>query len=268
MKPNASRYCIRSVVILLLLFVPLLAWAIGPFAIVSDSHVGAKNSVYGTVIERLDERNVSMIIHAGDAIDRPGSSKQWAKFLEITGPGKTLHLVPGNHDIYGEQSLKVYLRFFPRLYYSFFDGDTLFVLLNTELPGQESMVTGEQFSWLVTELSRSFRYKFVFLHESPYPIVRLHGLDRHEEPRDRLHRLFVQKGVSLVVAGHDHIYGRTEREGITYVIAPQTGGWLPPSFVTNGSSFGYILADRKGSCYSFTVLDMEGKVKDRFSISR
>ena len=52
----------------------------------------------------------------------------------MTGPAKKLYLAPGNHDIHGAASLSVYLRYFPKPYYSFAEGDTLFVLLNTDCP--------------------------------------------------------------------------------------------------------------------------------------
>jgi len=235
------------------------------FAVVSDSHVGAAGSVYPAFIRAINEAKIDMIIHTGDAINTPGSTAEWTSFLEMTGSEKHLYLAPGNHDIQGAASLSVFLKYFPRSYYSFSQGDTLFVLLNTELPGEEGMVAGEQLGWLRTELARSFRYKFIFLHEPLFPVVPLHGLDRHEQERDRLHRLFVRSRVTLVVAGHDHIYDRTMRNGITYVIAGATGGALP-AFIKNGDSFRYMVVARKGGGYSFEVKDMAGNTRDKFSV--
>ena len=125
---------------------PVAARAQHPvFAIVSDSHVGAANSVYPAVVHIIQEAKIDMVIHTGDAINTPGNRREWTSFLDATG-SVDLHLAPGNHDIHGSASLAVYLSIFPRPYYSFSEGDTLFVLLNTELPGEESMVTGEQFA--------------------------------------------------------------------------------------------------------------------------
>lgn len=248
------------------LLIPFPACAQHPtFAIVGDSHVGAANSVYPAVVQAIERARIDMVIHVGDAINTPGRSRQWASFLEITGPALKLHLIPGNHDIRGEASLSVYLKHFPRTYYSFSEGDTLFVLLNTELPGEEAMVTGEQFDWLTTELERPFRYKLVFLHEPLFPVVPFHGLDKHLPERDRLHRLFVQSGVSLVVAGHDHVYNRIAKDGITYVIAGPTGGTLP-GFLNNGDPFRYIVASGKKDGYSFSVKDLAGNTVDEFSV--
>ncbi len=164
------------------------------FAVVSDTHVGSQVLVYPVFIRAVEEQKIKVIIHTGDAIHDPGRSSQWERFFEITGSGKILHLAPGNHDIYGKASLTVYRQFFPELYYSIPDGDTLFVFLNTELPGEESMVAGEQLIWLESELQRPFGFKFVFLHEPLYPIFPRHGLDRHKKARDRLHSLFEKQG--------------------------------------------------------------------------
>ncbi len=238
-----------------------------PFAIMSDSHVGMANSVYATFIRAIEEQNIHIIIHTGDAIHKPGNADLWARFLEITGPGKTLYLAPGNHDIRGEESFAVYLTFFPKPYYSVSDGDTLFLFLNTELPGEEHRITGEQALWLETELQQPFRYKFVFMHEPLYPVVPFHGLDRHKKARDALHALFVRSGVSLVVAGHDHIYKRSQKDGITYVVAGAQGGRLY-FLAKNGEFFDYTTAMRIDDHYFFIVRDIEGQTKDEFTVGR
>lgn len=255
--------------VFLFLLWPFLAQAeLKTFAVVSDSHVGSPDSVYPAFIRIMEEKKIEVIIHTGDAIHNPGNSQQWSKFLKITGPGKALHLAPGNHDIRGKAALSTYLKFFPKKYYSFSDGDTLFVLLNTEIPGEESRITGEQLQWLKAELKRPFPYKFVFLHEPLFPLLtHRHGLDRHIAARDELHRLLVQNKVSLVVTGHDHLYYRTEKQGIIYVIAAGGGGQLE-YFPKDSDFFRYIVGTRTPEGYSFVVKDLDGGVRDEFSVTR
>ena len=252
---------------LLLLLAPLsLRAQYTAFAIVSDTHVGAPGSVYPEFIRNIEEEGTAMIVHTGDAINNPGNLSQWAQFFDITGSDKTLYLAPGNHDINGQKSLDVYVGFFGAPYSSTSEGDTLLVFLNTELPGEESRIAGEQLAWLSAELAKPFRYKLVFLHESLFPVIRHHGLDRHAQERDNLHLLFVRSGVSLVVAGHDHLYDRSLRDGVTYVIVGRAGGKALP--MRNGRSTCYITAKRTGDFYSFEVRDVNGKVKDTFAVKR
>jgi predicted phosphodiesterase len=257
--------CAISAILLLL---PLCLWAqLQPFAVIGDTHVGSKGSAYQTFIDALDKQGIDVIFHLGDAIDHPGSEAQWAEFQRITGPGKTVYLVPGNHDIDSRRSLAAYLKLFHQPYYSFSEEDTLFLLLNTELPGERGMVTGEQYAWLEGELRRPFRYKFVFLHEPLFPAFAGHGLDKYPETRDRLHDLFVRTGVSLVMAGHDHLYRRDVKEGVTYVIASGGGGRLYFSSLTGGFLH-YVIGTKGDKGYSFVVKDMAGEVRDRFAIER
>ncbi|HME43604.1 MAG TPA: metallophosphoesterase [Syntrophorhabdales bacterium] len=253
---------------LVLLLLPLLARAEeASFAVISDTHIGLRESVYITFIQAVEEQKIRLIIHTGDAINRPGDLIQWARFLQITGPGKELHVAPGNHDIDDKESLAVFLKYFSEPYHSFSDGDTLFLLLNTELPGQRSRIEGKQLAWLEAELQRPFKYKFVFLHEPPFPVVHLHGLDRHREPRDRLHQLFVRTGVSLVVAGHDHLYDRKVKDGITYVILGGGGGQLA-YILKNSDFYHYMVASRSNGGYLFTLKDISGSTRDQFSVNR
>lgn len=240
-----------------------------PFAIVSDTHVGARNSVYPAFIEIMDELKIDTIIHTGDVINKPGSLRQWKKFFETTGSDKTLHVAPGNHDIRFSESRDMYGRLFPSQYYSFSMGDTLFVMLNTVLPRQRSRVTGRQRAWLRTELAKPFRFKFVFLHEPLFPALPLHGLNIFRKSRNSLHQLFVDTNVDLVVAGHNHMYRRSVRDGVTYVVTANTGGKLfPVGLVSrNSDSFRYILATRIDGHYLLETRDMRSKVTDRFTVA-
>ncbi len=268
MKPKVFiRQAVLCVAGLVILLAPLSACAqYAAFAIVGDTHIDAPGSVYPAFIRNIEAEGTHIIVHTGDAIDTPGNLSQWAQFFDITGRGKTLYLAPGNHDINGQRSLDIYVGFFGAPYSSTSDGDTLLVFLNTELPGEESRIAGEQLAWLGAELAKPFRYKLVFLHEPLFPVIHHHGLDRHAQERDELHLLFVRNGVSLVVAGHDHLYDRSVRDGITYVIGGRAGGHAWPT--KNGSATRYIMAKRTGDFYSFEVRDAEGMIKDRFSVKR
>jgi 3',5'-cyclic AMP phosphodiesterase CpdA len=253
--------------------IPLLSFPVRaeypPFAIVSDTHVGARNSAYPAFVRIIEELEIETIIHTGDIINKPGSLRQWKRFFETTGSEKTLHVAPGNHDIRFKRSREVYGRFFPFQYYSFSQGDTLFVMLNTVLPRQRSRIAGRQLEWLQTELKRDFRFKFVFLHEPLFPVLPLHGLNVFRRARNKLHRLFAENGVSLVVAGHNHLYGRSERDDVIYVVTGNTGGKLFPFGLVskNRGSFRYIVATRIDGHYLLEVRDMDGNVTDRFSVS-
>jgi acid phosphatase type 7 len=236
------------------------------FAIISDTHVGLSATIYPDFIKAIEAKGISTIIHLGDAVNS-GSEAQWKTFRETTGKGKTLYLVMGNHDVDNGRNEERTKEFFPKLYYSIAEQDSLFVFLNTEIPGQRGSITGAQFDWLANELQRPFKYKFVFLHRPPYPVVPGHGLDSNRAARDKLHELFVRHKVSAVFAGHDHVYNRTTRDGIIYIIASGGGGPLYFS-AESGGYFHYVLCERAENIYSFIVFDSKGEPKDHFIITK
>lgn len=251
---------------LLLSLLPVFAQAeLKTFAIISDTHIGSSDSVYEDFIKIIDAQNIKIIIHTGDAIHTPGSTRQWKRFFDITGNDKKLHIAPGNHDIQGKKTFSIFLKYFPEPYYSFSDEDTLCILLNSEIPGEEGMITGKQLEWLAAELKKTFRYKFVFVHQPLFPIISQHGLDKYEQARDELHQLFSKNGVSLVVSGHDHLYNRKKVDGITYIIAAGSGGQT--RFLSDTRYyFRYIVGQRLNGGYSFTVKDINGSIGDEFAV--
>jgi acid phosphatase type 7 len=64
-----------------------------------------------------------------------------------------------------------------------------------------------------------------FFHKAIFSVGDRHGSDMKLQPV--LHPLFKQHGVRLVFQGHDHLYYRTTRDGIVYVV---TGGGGAPLY--------------------------------------
>ncbi len=250
------------------LLLPLFAWAgFDTFSIVSDTHVGAADSVYAEFIDIMEKQNIKDIIHVGDAIHNPGRKKEWEKFFEITGKDKNIHIAPGNHDINDKWSMKVFLNFFPNLYHSIYDNDTQFIFLNSEIPEEKGKISGEQLEWLKKELTKDFKFKFVFIHRPLFPVFANHGLDRFKKERDELHRLFEKNNVSMVVSGHDHFYHRSIKDGIIYIICAGAGGQeLFFAFRDTRFYFRYIVAKRIKNGYEFVVKDLSGDTGDEFQI--
>ncbi len=259
------------VLLLCLSAVPLLNAQENTFAIIGDTRIGQNESVYKFFIQQLEKEKINTFVHTGDVINSAGKQKEWDRFLQITGNDKTVHIAPGNHDMGDAESLLTYTRATGKqAYYSVADNDTLFVLLNTEMPGQHSKITGDQLQWLKGELARDFKYKFVFLHRPVFPTAfgMSYSLDRYKDDRDRLHDLFVRSGVSLVVAGHEHLYNRSANDGIEYVITGGGGAPLLTLWPDHGGFFHYIIAKRTNEGYVFSVRDIEGNTKDQFVIKK
>jgi hypothetical protein len=92
-----------------------------------------------------------------------------------------------------------------------------------------------------------------FFHKAIFSIGPHSGESDVLALRKILHPLFRQFGVTLAFEGHDHIYYRTQRDGITYVV---TGGGGAPLYAN-------IVPPKAGDVYEsvhhFCVADVTAR---------
>jgi len=154
-------------------------------------------------------------------------------------------------------------------YYAFEWGDALFVVLDPywysiNKPDWGWTLGNEQYNWLRKTLSESkAKFKFVFCHN----LVGGSGNDARggtefvdlfemggnnsdgtsgwssfrqgwEKP---IHQLMVENKVTIFFHGHDHFFGKQEKDGIIYQVAPQPSN----KNITNvqASEYGYVNGD-------------------------
>ena len=148
-----------------------------------------------------------------------------------------------------------------------------------------------QYVWLERELARARQTTvstFVMFHEGPFS-VGPHGST--PEAQQYLHPLFVRYHPRAVFCGHDHLYYRTTRDGVTYIVSG--GGGAPPYrpenaqiaipgdvFQKDVDALGRPLSDAQydaliyhaiqcevdGSRVTATVLRPDGSVIDKFTL--
>ncbi len=129
--------------------------------------------------------------------------------------GDTLLLgVLGNHDVTGDHAAGQMARLgMPWRWYARTLGDVLVIVLDSTQPGSV-----QQLAFLRRELQASTAiWKIVALHHPPYS-AGSHGSDI--ATRKAFEAIFVENGVDLVLAGHDHDYQRSvPLGGVTYVVS-------------------------------------------------
>jgi 3',5'-cyclic AMP phosphodiesterase CpdA len=250
---------------------------IGPrfsFAVIGDNRSG--DDVYRKIVTIAVARKPDFIVNTGDMIATPGDRKQWATFWEMSRPiAMPYFLTVGNHDIHpevkgSEETYKEQVDL-PgnELFYSFAAGNSLFIILDSSVKGEEKKITGEQLKWLEGVLAGSrHKNKFVFVHHPLYPEPgrgRHHGnsLDRYKRDRDRLQSVFRKYGVAMVFNGHEHLYLRKSVEGIPHII---TGGGGAPLYAAEdqGGFYHFIAVTVDGDRVTAEVVDINGKVRDGF----
>lgn len=122
----------------------------------------------------------------------------------------------GNHDGTNERLYKPF-NMDGKRYYSFKKGDVLFLALDS------NYMDPEQMDWLKQQLVGSdTKWKICFFHHPLYSDGKMHGPDL--DLRKRIEPLFVEYGVNVVLAGHEHFYERLQpQKGIYYFVLGNSG---------------------------------------------
>jgi 3',5'-cyclic AMP phosphodiesterase CpdA len=198
------------------------------FAIYGDTR--DNHPIHRDIVKAVLSFQPALVLQTGDLVHHGDVAAEWAVFDEITGEmRKQIPYYParGNHDIGGffEKHVTEPVLSGNKLYYSFEKGNVHFVALDTE---QDLKPHSKQGDWLETDLAQAqAAKKFIipFFHKAIFS-VGFHAKDGDVLAlRPILHTLFQKYGVRLVFEGHDHIYYRTVRNGITYIV---TGGGGAP----------------------------------------
>jgi hypothetical protein len=151
----------------------------------------------------------------------------------------------GNHD----ESNQRFYEFFNmegQEYYHFKKGNASFYALNS------NYMDKKQVDWLKEKLAAdTSSWKIAFFHHPPYSSGGAHGSDT--KLREIVEPLFLQYGVKIVFAGHEHFYERIKpQKGIYYFISG-AGGKLREGNVNKGSALTEKAYDRD---MSFMLVEM------------
>lgn len=243
------------------------------FCVIGDNRTG--DDVYRALVSRAMKYSPDFVVNTGDMVNSP-DLRNWNKFWDRSKPITAPYfLTPGNHDVTDGNGERFYRDQVPspgnNLYYSFTAGNALFIILDSNVPGEDKEIAGEQFSWLKMLLSRSRqRHIFVFLHHPLFPEKGIghhcgQCLDKHSKERDRLEALFAKHKVTAVFAGHEHLYLRKTVDGVTHII---TGGGGAPLYTDEkkGGFYHFVLITVEGDKVNGEVIDVGGKVRDKFRL--
>jgi predicted phosphodiesterase len=243
------------------------------FAVIGDTRSGGDD--YSDLVKRAMTYGPDFMVNTGDMVGSP-TEVSWADFRKLSEPVTAPYfLTVGNHDVNDLLSEKLYKDEVDlpgnELYYSFTAGDSLFVFLDSNIPGRERKITGEQYRWLEEVLSTSLKkHKFVFVHHPLYPDRRKGhhyggSLDKYPDERDRLNALLVKCKTDIVFVGHEHLYSKKLAGGVMHIITGGGGAGLYTSD-DKGGFYHFILVTVDGKKVTGRVIDINGKVRDTFQL--
>ncbi len=192
------------------------------FAIVSDRNGGCRPGVFEDAVKKLNLMQPEFVLSVGDLIsgyttDTAQITKQWAEVNHTISVLKMpFFYLPGNHDITNKVMEKEWEKRYGRRYYSFTYKKTLFVILDSN-DDDDYNLTRKQTDFVLNTLKENsgVHWTFVLTH---HPIWTYKTDGRFEEIEAAL------KGRKFtVIAGHEHHYHQTEKNGSNYYILSTTG---------------------------------------------
>ncbi|MCX8064539.1 MAG: metallophosphoesterase [Candidatus Hydrogenedentes bacterium] len=224
------------------------------FVVFGDNRPSEPGEIPEVFLNMIEEWNIlrpSLIIGVGDFI-LGGSvnllNSQWDEFESLVKRIESPFLpVPGNHDISDSVSEELYKSRVGPTCYAFSYGNSRFIILNTEEPGQVDSLSDQQVEWLKSELERfKAKHIFVFLHK-PYFYT-------NTEKWKAIEDLLIKFPSVYVFGGHDHRYlfcGKNE--GISYIITAGGGAEIRRE-EEEGGFYHYLLVKVVGDEVSWSVI--------------
>ena len=187
---------------------------------------------HAVIIQEILRLHPEFVLQSGDLVSDGKNPAQWVQFAQITQPLRLAHIAyypaRGNHDV-GAYYPHVVTEPFDsgdktnKLYYAFTRHRSRFIIVDSM---EDYDPSSRQYAWLAGELAKARNtavHTFVMFHEGPFSIGP-HGPTL--EAQQYLHPLFVKYKPTAVFCGHDHLYYRTLRDGVTYIVTG--GGGAPP----------------------------------------
>lgn len=189
-----------------------------------------KNSgkTFENLINKVNKDDVCFSIDIGDLV-YDGEMEKFRFFMkQIKYFKKPLLTAIGNHEV-KEKGRANYYILFGKFYYSFFVGNSYFIVLDDS---NERNLDPEQMDWLKRELKKSKRYKhlFVFMHVPLYdPRAKKEEIGHSLKDltfTKKLNKLFDKYNVTMLFTSHIHAYYKGIWSKTPYIITGGAGAEL------------------------------------------
>ncbi len=168
--------------------------------------------------------------------------------------------------------------------YSVSIGDAFFAVIPTNYYDTEKKeiiehtITPDTLTWLKTVLNEAkahHKYLFVMGHEPAFSTLSIFnkpfGLESHPEQRDAFWNILKEHGVLAYFSSHEHVYDRSNRDGVWQIISGGGGSPLNQGGENNHAFFHCLLLtipQQEEGVPSVTVLDKEGNIRDSFELNQ
>ncbi|MBG07769.1 MAG: hypothetical protein CME68_03365 [Halobacteriovoraceae bacterium] len=193
------------------------------------------------ISKKMKKQKISFVLNTGDVVQNGGKDDDWVSFFKA---GKSyLSKYPivaalGNHAFYRERGKKTsmpnnfsrYLRWLesPKLgYFSLEFPNFALVIFNSNFAKLKKEQEKNQWKWFEERL-KHYKEKelptFVAMHYPPFSSSAFNLSSSARTLRKMMLPLIEKYGVKIVFSGHTHIYERSFKDNIHYIIGGPSGG--------------------------------------------
>jgi hypothetical protein len=199
------------------------------------------------VTDMIDAWNPALFLYTGDVYDQGTytefynwygtSSRYFGKFRDVTNP------TVGNHEYLMDDSASGYFYYWDNVphYYSYNAGGWHFVSIDSTGYFDQLQPGTPQYDWLAQDLSRNAsNCTIVYFH---HPVFNVGAQGVQEHIFTDIWPLLVERGVDVVLTGHEHNYqrwrpldanGNLDPDGVTHFVLGAGGHGVRP-FVRSDS---------------------------------
>ncbi len=233
--------------------------------------------IFSRVVKKAVSLNPALILNVGDLVlcfdttSQNKAVKVFNAFEKVVAPIREkkipLYIAMGNHSAFSEFGRKKFSRRYKdiktqKLYYSFDVNNSHFIVLCSELKNEEAQISGEQLAWLKHDLENTAAKNiFVVLHRPLYSNAThdRYSLGIHPEKRDTLAELLKKHNVTMVFAGHIHVYNYSVIDGLSQTITAGAGAKLKGT-VEDGGFYHLINVIVSGDNLDYRLIPLQSEV--------
>jgi predicted phosphodiesterase len=252
------------------------------FSFIADAQEGPE--FLQEIADEISKFPGSMILSDGDLVEEGAQMYTWVDYfnaLSSVGGTRVTAAARGNHEYRSSATTNYWQNYF-RLqahegHYSVDIGDVHLIVLNSNFTDDPSQAD-YQLDWLKQELAKPAAWKVVMFHHSPYSIGMFDNIHapkkEHLVLRAKYVPLFEAYGVDLVLTGHTHIFERSVKSGIQYIVAGPAGGKMGYPGADNPYSvlhaYKRTVTHVEATAHSLraTTLTIDGEIQDDLTLNK
>lgn len=234
----------------------------------------------------LSTQRLDALIHGGDIVNWGGSDDQWKELLgalATTSASAPLIIAAGNHDFFWDRAGEHLGQWFgvqpPRSWYRTRIGAVQLIVLDSNHATEEW--GGAQQAFLQAAVQGDAPWKVVVFHHALFsegiahsPLAKQLETQRHDEMKALILDDLEALGVDLVLTGHTHLFERSRKAKVEYVVGGPAGGVMglkggdnPWSLRSDPvRSVSVLEADEHQLVV--TSMDLDGKALDVFRLDK